>query len=90
MHLELAELQICAQTKERADAWDKAHVGGHGYVAGFDEFHYLVFLAFVFEFQVLLVVVETGIGVVVDVHVDFVSDFGVDGEVDFHVKVKSE
>ena len=89
LDLQFAELYVCAKAEEAAHTWNEADVAGEGDVAGFDEFDDFVFLAVVFEFEVLGVVVEGGLCVVVEVHVDFVAHLAVEAEIDFLVEVKS-
>ena len=64
-----AELHVGSETKEAAGALDERVVRGERHVSRFNEFDDLVFLALVFQFQVLCIEVEGGIGIVVQVHV---------------------
>ena len=90
LQFQFAELHVGAQTEQTAHARHKPHVGRHGDVAGFHQFDYLILLAVVFQFQVLLVVVEGGVRVVVQAHVHLVAHLGIYGHVYLHVEVQTE
>ena len=90
LNFEFTELHVCAKAEEAAYAWYEADVAGEGYVAGFDEFDDFVFFAVVFEFEVLCVVVEGGLCVVVQVHVDLVAHLTVEAQVDFFIEVEAD
>ena len=89
LYLQFAELHICTKAKEAADAWHEADVAGERDVTSFDELDDFVFLAVIFEFEVLGVVVEGGLRVVVQVHVDFVAHLTIEAEVNLLVEVKT-
>ena len=87
LQFQSAELHIGAQTEERRCAADERRVAGERHIAGLHEFYDFVFLAVVFEFDVLGVVVESGIGVVVEVHLHLVAHRAVHVQVDFLVEI---
>ena len=89
LNLQLAELHVCAKAEEAAHAWNEADVTGEGDVTGFDELDDFIFLAVVFEFEVLGVVVEGGLGVIVQVHVDFVAHLTIEAEVNLFIEIEA-
>ena len=88
LEFQLAKLHVGAEAEEGTGAGDERGVAGERDVAAFDELDDFVFLAFVFQLHALGVEVESGVGVVVDVHVHLVAYLAVDAEVDFLVEVK--
>ena len=90
LHLQLAELEVGAQTEEAADAWHQAHIAGERHVASLDEFHNFVFLSVVLQLHVLLVEVKGSLGVIVQVQINLVAHLAVHREIDFLVEVKAE
>ena len=87
LQLELAELQVGAQTEERGSSAYERRVGGERHVACLDELHYLVFLAVVLQLEALRVEVERSVGVVVEVHVHLVAHASVKTHVYLLVEV---
>ena len=73
LQLELAKLQVGAQTEERGSSAHERRVGGERHVASLDELHNLVLLAVVLQLETLRVEVERSVGVVVEVHVHLVA-----------------
>ena len=90
LQLQFAELHIGAQTEEAADAVNQVAVRGHRDITRLHQLDDLVLLAVVFQFQLLGIEIEGGIGVVVDVHVDLVAHLTRHAEVDFLVEVEAE
>ena len=68
---------------------DEGRVGREGDVAALYELDDFVLLAVVFQLHVLGVEIEGGIGVVVEVHIDLVTDLSRHVEVDLLVEVES-
>ena len=87
LELELAKLHVGSDTKEAAGSLDERGVGWEGYVARLHELDDLVLLAIILQLHVLRIIVEGGIGVIVQVHVHLVAHLTVHVEVDFLVKV---
>ena len=87
LQLQLSELQVGAYTEQARCSPHQRRVGGERHVAAFHQLDDLVFLAVVFQFHVLGVVVERGIGVVVQVHVHLVAHLSVDAQVNLLVEV---
>ena len=87
LQLELAELQVGAQTEERGSSAHERRVGGERHVARLDELHNLVLLAVVLQLEALRVEVERSIGVVVEVHVHLVAHTSVQTHVYLLVEV---
>ena len=87
LQLQFAKLHIGAHTEEAAGTADERRVGGERHVACLHELDDLVFLAVVLQLHVLRVVVEGGVGVVVEVHVHLVAHLSVDVEVDLLIKL---
>ena len=90
LEFEAAELHVGAHSKKTLCTADEARVGGHRHVAGLDELHNLILLAFVAQFEALRIEVERGFGVVVEVHIDLVAHLSVEREVHLLVEVKAE
>ena len=88
LQLQFAELHIRPDTKEARCALHQGVVRGERHVTRLNQFNDLVFLAFVFQFQVLGVEVERGVGVVVQVHVQLVAHLAVHAQVDLLVEVE--
>ena len=76
LDLQLSELHVCTQAEKAADAWHEADVAGEGDIAGLDELDDFVLFTVVFELEVLLVVVEGGLGVIVQVQVNVCQSSG--------------
>ena len=87
LQLQLAELQVGAQSEEARSALDETGIRGERHVSTLNELHDFVFLSIVFQLQVLRVEVHRGLGVVVEVHVHLVAHLSVDAQVDFLVEV---
>ena len=87
LQLQLAELQVGAESEEARRTLDKTGVGGERNVSAFHELHNLVFLSVVFQLQVLRVEVHRGLGVVVQVQVHLVAHSTVHAQVDLLVEV---
>ena len=83
-----AELHIRADTEEARSALHQRVVRGEGNVSCLHEFDDLIFLAVVFQLQVLRIEVEGGVGVVVQVHVHLVTHLAVHVQVDLLVEVE--
>ena len=84
-----AELHIRADTEEARSTLHQRVVRREGNVSGFHELDDLIFLAVVFEFEVLGVVVEGGLGVIVQVHVDFVAHLTIEAEVNLFIEIEA-
>ena len=89
LQFQLAELEVGAQAEERGQAGNQGVVGREADIAALDELDDFVFLALVFEFEILGVVVEGGVGVVVQVHLHLVAHLAGHREVDFLVEVEA-
>ena len=85
---QFTKLHISTDTKEAAGALHERVVRGETHVTGLNELDDLVFLALVFQFQVLGIEVEGSIGVVVQVHVHLVTHPTVHVQVDLLVEVE--
>ena len=83
----LAELQFALDTKQLLCTRDEGAVERETDVTSLEQLDDLVFLAFVFQVEFVLVV-EGGLGVLVDVEVDLVTDFGHHVELHVGVEVK--
>ena len=90
LQFQFAELQVSPQAEQRGSAFDERGIGGKRDVTPFYQLDDFVFLAFVAQFHALCVEVERGIGVVVQVHVDFVAHAAVHAHVDFLFEIESE
>ena len=87
LQLEFAELHVGTQTEQTAGALDERGIGGERDVARLDELDNLILLAVVLQLHVLRIVVEGGVGVVVEVHVHLVAYLTVHAEVNLLVEV---
>ena len=67
---------------------DEGAVQVHGDVTALDVLNDIVFLAFVGEFEVLLVETERRLGVVVEAEVQLVTDFTVDGCLNLLIEIE--
>ena len=81
----VAEFQLALDTEQLLRSCDEGAVEREADVAGFQELDDLVFLALVFQVQLVLVV-EGRLRVLVDVEVDLVADFGHHVELDVLVE----
>ena len=90
LQFQFAELQVSPQAEQRGSAFDERGIGGKRHVTPFYQLDDFVFLAFVAQFHALRVEVERGVGVVVQVHVDFVAYAAVHAHVDFLFEIESE
>ena len=80
----LAKLQLALHTKQLLGAGDKGAVERETDVTSLKELDDFVFLALVFQVELVLVV-EGRLGVLVDVEVDLVADFGNHVHLDIHI-----
>ena len=63
-------------------------IGGEADITSLNQFDNLVFLAVVFQFQVLRIKVKGSIGVVVQVHIHLVTHLTVDTQIHLLIKVE--
>ena len=87
LKFQLAELQIRTDTEKARCTAHQGRIARESHVTALHEFHDFVFLALVFQFHILGIIVERGIGVVVQVHIHLVTHLSVDREVDFLIKI---
>ena len=87
LQLEFAKLHIGSYTEKTAGALDERGVAGKGYIARLNQLDNLIFLAIILQLHVLGIVVEGGIGVVIQVHVHLIAHLSVDVEIDFLIKI---
>ena len=90
LHPQFAELQVGAQAEQAAHTRHQPHVAGKRHIAGLYEFDDIILLAVILEFEVLRVIVEGGLGVVVEVHVHLVAHLSRKREIDFLVEVETK
>ena len=88
LQFQLTKLHIGTDTEKATGSLHERVVRGETHVTGLHEFDNLVFLALVFQFQVLGIKVKGGIGVVVQVHVYLVTHPTVHVQVDLLVEVE--
>ncbi len=89
LQLQLTKLHVRTNTKQTAGAFHQRVVRGESNVTCLHQFDNLIFLAFIAQLDVLGVEVESGIGIVVQVHVHLVANLTIHRQIDFLVKVNS-
>ena len=87
LQFQLTKLHIGTDTKQAAGTLDERVVGGERDIAGLNEFDDFVLLALVAQLQVLGIPVGSGIGVVVERHVDLIAHLTRHIDIDFLVEV---
>ena len=87
LQLQLTKLHVRTNTKQTAGAFHQRVVRGEGDVTRLHQFDNLIFLALIAQLDILGVEVESGVGVVVQVHVHLVTYLTIDVQVDFLVEV---
>ena len=85
---QLAELEVGLDTKQRLATTDKRRVQIHRHISCLDGLDDIVFVSLVVELEVLLIKGETGLGVIVEVEVDFLAHFTIDRCLYFLVKIE--
>ena len=87
LQFQFAELQVGADTKQLRGTSHQRRIAGKRNISRLHQLDDFVFLAVVFQFQVLRVEVTGGIGVIVQIHVHLVAHLAVHAQVDFLVEV---
>ena len=87
LQLELAKLHVGSYTEKTAGALDERGVAGKGYIARLNQLDNLIFLAIILQLHVLGIVVEGGIGVVIQVEVHLIAYLSIHVEIDLLIKV---
>ena len=82
------KLHVGSDTKETAGTLYERVVRWERHITGLYQFDDLILLALIFQFEVLRVEVEGGVGVVVQVHVHLVAHPSVHVQVDLLVEVE--
>ena len=82
-------MHVSTETKETGGSLHQRVVRWEGHAACLHQFDYLVFLAFVFQFQVLRVEIEGRIRVIAQVHVHLVAHLSVHAQVYLLVEVQA-
>ena len=85
---ELAELQVGLDTEQRLAAADKRRRQVHRHITCLDRLDDVILLAFVVQFEVLLVERERGLGVVTHVEVQLLAYLALDAGLDLLVEIE--
>ena len=88
MYLEFAELQTNFHTEQCLRTADQTAVQIHRHVTCLNRLNDIILLAFVPEFQVLLVETERCFGVVVEAEVQLVANLAVDGGLNLLIEIE--
>ena len=86
----LTKLYLRVQAKQTAHTRYQTHIGWHGHVASLHQLDYLVFLAIVFQLQVLSIIVKRCIRIILQIEIHLVAHFGRNAQVYLHIKVQTK
>ena len=87
LQLEFTKLHIGSQTEEAAGTLDKRRVAREGNITRLNQFDDFILLAIILQLHVLRIIVEGGIGVVIQVEIHLVANLTVQIQINLLIEV---
>ena len=89
MQFQLTKLHVCTDTKQTAGSPHQRVIGREGDITSLHKLDNLVLLTLIVQLEVLGIEIESGIGIVVQAHINFIAYLTCHVQIDFFVKVNS-